>query len=142
MEFEKLPIILLNLVVLSFVVWRFVLRGFIGWRRLSEYYRCQTKFEGRMWHWQTARLLISYNNILTIGSNAYGLYLALTPLPSIGSSFFGHPSLLIPWSEITITEQRKFLRSFMIFSFAQSPTITFQVSLSQGERILAERNGT
>ena len=50
-----------------------------------------------------------YGNCLTVGSSPHGLYLAMMLLFR-----FGHPPLLIPWDEITVSRQ-----TFVFFRFVR-----------------------
>ena len=74
-----------------------------GWRLLAERYRTEREMPTRRRILQRAQMrwYTSYNNILTLGSDAEGLYMALPRIMS-----FGHPPLFIPWREIQVGEPR------------------------------------
>jgi len=136
MQFEEIfpfvfPIFLISVwVMVSFFI---ALLG--GWSRLAAHYRFQAEFTGKKWRFQSARFrLTGYNNCLTIGSNYYGLYLAMF-LPFR----IGHPPLLIPWSDITTTEHKGWLFSYLDFTFAKAPSIKLRVSRNLGDRIMSMR---
>lgn len=50
------------------------------------------------------RLIAGYHNCLTLGASQEGLYMSIMPLFRAG-----HPSLLIPWSQITIDSKNEYL---------------------------------
>lgn len=101
---------LLIIVPLFFVtIWCticFVLSRVSGWSLLAKRFRADSRFPGRIWGWQSARMRwgCNYNNCLTFGSAPSGLYLSIMFLFRIGA-----PSLLIPWPEVTFWRRRKFL---------------------------------
>ncbi len=84
----------------------FVLSRVSGWSLLANRFRTDSRFSGRIWGWQSARMRwgCNYNNCLTFGSDPSGLYLSIMFLFRLGS-----PSLLIPWPEVTVWSRRKFL---------------------------------
>jgi hypothetical protein len=51
--------------------------------------------------------MCSYRNVLTIGANSNGLYLA----PTVAVFPLFHPPMFIPWSEISLTNKRSFFFS-------------------------------
>ena len=77
-----------------------------GWRLLAERYRTERELPAHRRSMQRAQMrwFTSYNNILTLGSDADGLYMALPRI--LG---FGHPPLFIPWRDIQIGEPRQLL---------------------------------
>jgi hypothetical protein len=69
-----------------------------GWRELAEHYRCRNAFSGRADRGVSLRMCSAkYDLSAIVGSNDEGLYLAL-----IAPFCLYHPSLLIPWSELTV----------------------------------------
>lgn len=75
-----------------------------GWRSLAGRYRTERELPEHRRSLQRAqmRLGTNYNNILTLGSDADGLYMAMPKLLSLG-----HPRLFIPWSEIQVEEPQR-----------------------------------
>jgi hypothetical protein len=75
-----------------------------GWTKLAGAFRLGEPFVGQQWKGQSGQMrwIAGYGNCLTVGCNTEGLYLATMPLFR-----FRHPPLLVPWSEISIS-QRKF----------------------------------
>jgi hypothetical protein len=74
-----------------------------GWRLLAERYRTEREMPAHRRSLQRAQMrwYTHYNNILTLGSDAEGLYMALPKLLR-----FGHPTLFIPWGEIQVGEPK------------------------------------
>jgi hypothetical protein len=89
----------LTVALISIIVWPTVLTlvGWVGgWRRLAQRYPAGEVQQGRTYRFQTIRLGgANYGNCVKIVTSAQGLYLSL---PWIFR--FGHPSMLIPWSEL------------------------------------------
>ena len=75
-----------------------------GWFSLSKIYRTRVPFSGGEWGGQSGQMrwLANYNNVLTLGANQEGLYLA-----SMFLFRFMHPPLLIPWSEIEVRRSKR-----------------------------------
>jgi hypothetical protein len=84
-----------------------------GWFSLSRLYRTRVPFDGTKWRMQSGRMrwLTNYNNVLTIGVNPQGLYLA-----SVLLFRFMHPPLLIPWSEIKVRRRKGWVFEYTIFT--------------------------
>ena len=103
-----------------------------GWSRLAELYRATQPFEGEKWRFQSIRMryLSHYNNCLTFGADAQGLYIAMLFLLRAG-----HPPLLIPWSELEIRPKDYFLMGGYELSFPRVPGITVWVRRDLGEKI-------
>ena len=74
-----------------------------GWRLLAERYRTERELPEHRRSLQRAQMrwYTSYNNILTLGSDAEGLYMALPKLFR-----FSHPTLFIPWNVIQVGEPK------------------------------------
>jgi hypothetical protein len=92
-----------------------------GWRTLSRDYRANSGFEGKKIWLKSARLRhwTNYNNCLVLGSNKYGLYLAVLPIFRVG-----HPPLFIPWMDISTEEgSRRLWGDFVKFEFAKQPGV-------------------
>jgi hypothetical protein len=110
----------------------FLLASLGGWSRLARHYRSQSGFAGKKWRFKSGQFQpVNYKHCLTIGSDEYGLYLAVHPLFRVG-----HPPLLIPWSDITTTESQGWLFSYREFAFSKVPTVKLRVLRDVGEKIL------
>lgn len=70
-----------------------------GWVILSKRFRFKGSFYGETWPFRSARMrfYLHYGNCLSVGADESGLYLAILPFFR-----FGHPPLLIPWSEVRV----------------------------------------
>jgi hypothetical protein len=65
-----------------------------GWRRLGKHFTTRVRAVGDVYRMQTGRVgIVNYPFSLTIALSPNGLRLAVWP------RLFGHPPLLIPWSE-------------------------------------------
>jgi hypothetical protein len=96
------PILMAGLVLFFFICWPLGLMiesHWSGWASLAERFTLTGKFHGTTWQFQSGHMRFSYLNLLTVGADAKGLYLAITI--SIFSP--AHPPLLIPWYEISVT---------------------------------------
>lgn len=120
--------------VIGFLAILFFLIGRIsGWSTLANFYRSSGEFLGQRWRFQSGQLRwrMGYNNCLTIGANESGLYLSVFFLFRIG-----HPSLFIPWGEISTSTQKNFWGHYIEFRFRQTQRIPFRVSFALGKKIL------
>lgn len=74
-----------------------------GWVRLAERYRAEREpVEGVRFGWQFLRIgWCDYNGCVTIRVSSEGLYLAVWPV------FVGHPSLLVPWSQLRLVKESR-----------------------------------
>jgi hypothetical protein len=74
-----------------------------GWGSLALRYRAGAEPEGTTFRMQSARFgWVDYNGCLKVVVARAGLYLAPFPLFR-----FGHPPLLIPWSDLHVLEVRQ-----------------------------------
>lgn len=106
-----------------------------GWHLLAERYRCEREFTGERWRFQSGRMRggCGYNNCLTLGANADGLYLAvLRILP-------WHPQLFIPWVEITVREEQQWWGVGTVFTLGRETQIPLRVLKRIGDKLLAQR---
>jgi hypothetical protein len=103
-----------------------------GWRLLSERYRSEREFAGERWRFQSGRMRwgCGYNNCLTLGANAEGLYMAVLPviLP-------WHPPLFIPWIEITTREERRWWGYATVFTLGREMQIPLRVLKRVGDEL-------
>ena len=84
-----------------------LLLGFVsGWRTLAKRFRSTSAFMGSTWSGRSAymRWLVHLGRILTVGTDSTGLFLRLMILFRIGQ-----PSLLVPWSEVSVRKRGKIL---------------------------------
>ena len=91
-----------------------------GWTRLSETYRHEGTFSGKTWRSRSGAMRwgMGYSNILTVGANEKGLYLAVFVPFRIG-----HPSLFVPWSDVVMVGSKGWLVKQTELRFARVPEI-------------------
>src|SRR6185312_6478184 len=87
-----------------------------AWRQLSRHFRTQAPFPAARWTFQSGymRYRVRMGNVLTVGADCHGLYLAVLPLFRLG-----HPPLLIPWSEIEVSRTRILFRDMVRFELGK-----------------------
>ena len=89
-----------------------------GWHTLAQYYSSPSPFLGKRLRFRSAQFkgYVNYGGCLTLGSSPAGFYIAVLPLFRLG-----HPSLLIPWSDVTAHEARSWLFSSVDINFMKAP---------------------
>jgi hypothetical protein len=114
------PIYFLSLWVLVGAAISFV----SGWFSLAKLYRTRVAFNGAKWGMQSGKMrwLANYNNVLTLGANPQGLYLA-----SMFLIRFLHPPLLIPWSEIRVRRRKGWVFETVIFTLGHELAIPLRI---------------
>ena len=102
---------------------------------LVERDRSGPEFTGERWRFQSGRMRwgCGYNNCLTLGANAEGLYMAVI-LP-------WHPPLFIPWIEITARDEKRWWGDATVFTLGRETQIPLSVFKSVGDKLLAQRTG-
>jgi hypothetical protein len=105
-----------------------------GWFELGRSYRAAKPFEGERWSFQDAslRFLTNYRGVVTAGSNSEGLHLSVF-LPFR----IGHPSLFIPWQDISIRPGKSLWFRVYEFSFREAPSIRLRLREKLGKKIQA-----
>jgi hypothetical protein len=95
-----------------------------GWRLLAKRFRAEGPFSGQKWHMQSAamRWLSHYNNALTVGANADGLFL----VPFVLFRAW-HPPLYIPWDEITVQNKTRFFFKVTELRLGSAEQIPFTI---------------
>ena len=69
-----------------------------GWWKLARAYKSDAPFCGKKWHGQFVALKANCGyGLVTFGADPTGLYISV-PL----GRFQGHPSLFIPWEDISV----------------------------------------
>jgi len=139
MDISRSEIVFVALI--AFLIVLFILVARIGsWSALAIFYRLSGSFSGQCWRFQSGdlRWKMGYCNCLTVGVNPAGLYLSVFFLFR-----FGHPNLLIPWADISVTQgKRGFLSIYTEFRFRQAPTIPFRVNERLAQRIMESAGGS
>jgi hypothetical protein len=106
-----------------------------GWSTLEQRFGSSFPFPGQTWKWKSARMRrgTNYNNCLTIGADPTGLYLATVFFFRIG-----HPSLFIPWTEISLLGRRKiFFVEFAEFRLGREEQVPFLIRAKLADQIRA-----
>jgi hypothetical protein len=124
------------LVVVTWWVVIYLVSFASGWHKLAERFRYEREFEGERWRFQSGimRWSTRYGNILTLGANREGLYMAIFVLFRTG-----HPALFLPWSEITVSERRRWFRAGTQFVLGREMQIPLWVFKYAGDRLVALR---
>jgi hypothetical protein len=76
------------------------------------------------------RFMMNYNRCLTVGANEQGLYLAMNPLFRLG-----HPTLFIPWNEISVQAQKRLFFDGTRFQLGRENPVPLWVRKSLAERL-------
>jgi len=131
MNFSR-PEYLFIAVIGFFAVLFFLIGRISGWSKLANFYRFSGEFVGKQWRFQSAQLrwYLGYNNCLTFGANESGLFVSLLFLFRVG-----HPSLFIPWGDITVNMKEGVWGKYAELRFRQAPTIPFRISETLIEKI-------
>ncbi len=118
------PAVIVLFLVVVWVAISFVIGRASGWAELARTYTLDDIFTGERWSFQSAsmRYLMGYNNCLTIGANAQGLFLAIFPLLRVG-----HSPLWIPWTDISVARKRLLGFPVVELRLGHDPEIPFRV---------------
>jgi len=131
MDFN-IPVVLVLFVAALWFVVGIMVSFLSGWAELARTYRLAGAFTGNRWRLQSGRmrLLMGYNNCLTVGANQQGLHLAM---------FFpfraGHPPLFIPWCDISIRKGKSLWLKWSEFQFRQAPSVWVRLNERLSKRI-------
>jgi hypothetical protein len=103
-----------------------------GWYELGRLYAAERPFDGQKWYFQNAalRFAVGYHNILTIGVNTEGLYMAVFPLFRLG-----HPPLFIPWRDISVQQGKYLWVRVYKFEFRQAPSVSLRLREKLGRKV-------
>ena len=97
-----------------------------GWFHLSKRFRLDRPFDGLSEGLQSGvmRSFAKYANCLRLGANAEGLYLAVLFLFR-----FMHPPLFVPWSEIKVHRQQRWLfGEYFTLMLGSHPAIPLRIT--------------
>jgi hypothetical protein len=105
-----------------------------GWFSLARVYRAQAPFEGVKFKMQSGQMRwrAGYNNVLTLGADQQGLYLATLFLFR-----FLHPPLLIPWNEIKVSKQKGWIFEQEVFTLGHELRIPLRIRVALAEKLQA-----
>jgi hypothetical protein len=126
---------------LYFVAWWcfvvYVISLLSGWRQLAGNYRFEGAFTGKRWRFRSISMRwgAGYGSCVHIGADTRGLYLSILFLFRPG-----HPSLFIPWSDISVREVRYWGVRRWELRFKKCGTVPVRIRPALGQ-LLAETAG-
>jgi hypothetical protein len=128
----------LEFLVFFVVMWvgvSLLLSKISGWSRLAEHYRLVGSFAGPKSYMCSAmfRRFVGYNNVLIVGFDQTGLYLAVWIPFRIG-----HPPLLIPWQAVRNGERSWFNLFSTPLELGSDPAVRVSMSSRLVRRIEEE----
>ena len=103
-----------------------------GWASLAGQYRSEQPFPGPVWKFQCGqfRWLASYNNCLTVGADAHGLFLGI-----LFPFRIAHPPLFIPWREISVTRRKVLWAKMVRFRLGTDLQVPLTIRESLAEKL-------
>jgi hypothetical protein len=131
MGLTELQLLIVGGIALWILILTLVARA-SGWAALAAVYRLPESFDGQRWHFQTAQMrwATNYGNCLTVGASPRGLYLAiLFPFRP------GHPALLVPWADISVSMRQRAWFTTAEFQFRRVPGIPLRISARLAARL-------
>lgn len=130
------PYILLLIFPLFWCTISWLIGQLSGWSALARRFRLTSPFLSQRWSFQSARMRwgSNYGSCLTVGADAAGLCLAVMFIFRVG-----HPSLLLPWHEVSVRRRWKmvFFR-YVELTLGREEQIPFRISGRLADRIQAE----
>jgi len=132
------PLFLILLAAILAVVVGLSVSHLSGWASLAEHFRCDEGFSGDRLRFRSAAMRYGshYGNCLTMGANPRGLFLSMS-VPFL----VGHPSLFIPWSEITARKGRFLWSKYVELRLGRELGITFRISEAVATSLAAWAGG-
>jgi hypothetical protein len=110
----------------------YILSWASGWNKLARHYRTDQEFSGQQWRYQFGQMgQASYGNSLTVGSSSEGLYLKASPLLR-----YAHPSLLIPWNDVSLTVKNRWILSYWEFHALKVPQTSLRLRVALGQKLV------
>lgn len=110
------------------------LAGYIGgWRSLASRFRARGPFNGLVIARQSGQMrwIAGYGNCLNLGANHEGLFLSTMILFRAG-----HPSLLIPWDQITVSTDWFFLMGKVVkFRLGREPSVPLWIRAKLADKL-------
>lgn len=125
------PVVVFAYVILLWMGIIWLVGRISGWARLAESYRAQLPTSGQHWSFQTAymRFWSHYGSCLTFAADPHGLGISIFLLLRIG-----HPSLFIPWDEISVRPVKFLFISYIELTFRNAP-IPVRITKRLAQRI-------
>src|SRR5262245_26166109 len=105
-----------------------------GWQKLAGSYSANQKITGvRFWMNSAGmRWGVSYRGCVNLGAAPEGLFLSVFPLFRAG-----HPPLLIPWADISISRVKWIFMETARLEFREVPDVPLFISLKLAIRVFA-----
>jgi len=131
---QLFPFFLAGAILLGIGLWCLIitLMGRLGgWYRLAEDYRSDSEMPAKRFRMRSVLLRgwVHYGNCVTFGVDYRGLHLS-----SFGS-LLGHPRLLIPWSEVSVTPKKVWWTRCAELRFRRAPDIPVLISARLANQI-------
>ncbi len=134
------PMQLAGVLLLVPVFWGLIMVVFgrvSGWFRLAEDYRSDDEMPSTRFRFRSAMLRWAhYGNCVVFGVDHRGLHLA-----SFGP-LLGHPRLLIPWSDVTVTPKKVWWTRCAELRFRRAPDIPVLISARLADKISSAADPT
>ena len=104
-----------------------------GWHNLAQKYPRIDFVSGEKWRFRSAKLRYSvgYNNCVNFVANREGLGISIFFIFRVG-----HPPLFIRWTDIAISQDKKFMRNVIRFTVGRDFPIPLLVHKNLGYKIL------
>lgn len=121
-----------SIIFFTYITVSLILKYVGGWASLSDRFRFHGKFTGSRWWGQSAQMrwISGYRRCLIVGANEDGLYIATFPFFP-----FGHPPLLIPWSEVSHSKRKILFSPMVRFELGRETAVPFWVRETLAERL-------
>jgi hypothetical protein len=109
-------------------------RWFSPWAQLAKTYRHPAKFVGQTWKWQSVAIgRNSKGQAVTIGMNIEGLYLR-----SSLSLILVHQPLLIPWAELEVEREQRWIGTVYHLRSAAQHQIKITITDTLFKKLVSE----
>ena len=132
-------LILLLVAVTVLLFWAVLLTGLgriSGWHELSRHYPLETPFVGTEFRFRSAQIgWINISGAVMFGVNAEGLQLDVFSLFT-----YGHPTIVIPWGDISVTQTSGTFTNYFDLHFARVPHTRVRILASLGKQIADAAN--
>ena len=134
---EKNPLGFIIFFILMWITISYFLAVFGGWRRLSQVYKRIDVFNGKVLSFQSGTLgNVSYGNAISVGANQKELFLGMFFIFKVG-----HPDLVIPLTEVTGREIKRFIfLKYVELNFKEVPRKSLQITKKLADFIVTESN--
>ncbi len=128
------PLLLAGLILLGLTFWALVviiIGRVSGWFRLAEDYRSEVEFPAKKFRMRTVllRRWAHYGNCVTFGVDYRGLHMS-----SFGP-LLGHPRLLIPWGDVSVTKKKVWWTHCAELRFRRAPEVPVLISARLADQL-------